>query len=66
MLPSLVAVFAPGDRYLVTGKLTLGKGQGQPLEFQKEMVVSQEIVDQGRQEGPEAKPVRQSAPRRKR
>jgi hypothetical protein len=66
MLPSLVAVFAPGDRYLVTGKLALGKGQGQPLEFQKEMVVSQDIVDQARQEGPEEKPVRQSGPRRKR
>jgi hypothetical protein len=66
MLPSLVAVFAPGDRYLVTGRIALGKGQGQPLEFQKEMVVSQEIVDQGRQEGPEEKPVRPSSPRKKR
>jgi hypothetical protein len=55
MMPSLLAVFVPGDRYLVTGRVALGKGQGKPLEFEKELVVSQDLVDQGTNEGSEVK-----------
>jgi hypothetical protein len=53
--PANTMMLWPGTRYTVSGKLFYGKDGEKFLNFQKELVVSKDMVDQAAKEGPQKK-----------
>jgi hypothetical protein len=62
---SNTVMFWPGSQYLVTGKLFYGKEGRNSLDFEKELVVSQDMVDRAQKEHPDEKRDGQIGSRRK-